>query len=533
LGFSPAAGGGNGAQCVPVLIGGGGAAAAAAAAFGGDDDNDLCNIPQAWQSPVLPLFNVFLAVWATLFLEFWKRRQCVLAYRWGTHRAELISRAMRLIRWSVPGPRMVHAGSRRSVLSTARGGSGAAGSSRGKQQSNSGGSAGGASSNGRGGGGGGGNGGAEGSAHAKMAARAAAAAGGSMAWREMLWTLRVMVAACLEVALLGLSVAVMLWFNYAQYHAEEMYGNDSWAEIRVRIGYAVVPLMGNAVHNRWAEILTAWEGHVTPAAAEDMLVVKLCAFNFVNAYSAPIFLAFWERDLDRLREVLTTLLVTRAIIARIVDVSKNQRLSHGLISLALPDVPHSAGRIVLFCFPILQIGKPVLTAMLKEWRQGHRTNEVRKSEMLRAPEVGCREGEVSMPCNEADKRAARERLQGERYLKAIDLSTEYLEQIVQYGYVTMFAVAFPLAPLLALLNNLVEFSTDQRKLMRSRRPPLDLRSGIGAWYNVLVVLGMLAVLTNSCLLSMTAEGQVDEVIPAIVREKFPHTKHVLVGYGAG
>lgn len=41
----------------------------------------------------------------------------------------------------------------------------------------------------------------------------------------------------------------------------------------------------------------------------------------------------------------------------------------------------------------------------------------------------------------------------------------------QYGYVTMFAVAFPLAPLLALIRCLAEIYIDHQKLVRSRRPP--------------------------------------------------------------
>ena len=34
--------------------------------------------------------------------------------------------------------------------------------------------------------------------------------------------------------------------------------------------------------------------------------------------------------------------------------------------------------------------------------------------------------------------------------------TEYLEMVIQFGFITMFSCAFPLAPLFALLNNTVE-----------------------------------------------------------------------------
>ena len=44
-------------------------------------------------------------------------------------------------------------------------------------------------------------------------------------------------------------------------------------------------------------------------------------------------------------------------------------------------------------------------------------------------------------------------------LKAVDkldLLDEYLELVIQYGFVTLFVAAFPLAPLFALINNVVE-----------------------------------------------------------------------------
>ena len=41
--------------------------------------------------------------------------------------------------------------------------------------------------------------------------------------------------------------------------------------------------------------------------------------------------------------------------------------------------------------------------------------------------------------------------------------------IIQFGYVTLFVAAFPLAPLFALLNNILEIRVDGRKFITQFR----------------------------------------------------------------
>lgn len=60
-------------------------------------------------------------------------------------------------------------------------------------------------------------------------------------------------------------------------------------------------------------------------------------------------------------------------------------------------------------------------------------------------------------------------LQREVSLDSYDIDQDYLELVIQYGYITMFAVAFPIAPLLALINNQFEIHVDMKKLGFSRR----------------------------------------------------------------
>ena len=75
--------------------------------------------------------------------------------------------------------------------------------------------------------------------------------------------------------------------------------------------------------------------------------------------------------------------------------------------------------------------------------------------------------------------------------------SEYLELVIQYGFVTLFVAVFPLAPLLALLNNWVEIRLDSYKyIVTTRRAVAERAQDIGAWYSILDVVSKLAVVTN-------------------------------------
>ena len=57
--------------------------------------------------------------------------------------------------------------------------------------------------------------------------------------------------------------------------------------------------------------------------------------------------------------------------------------------------------------------------------------------------------------------------------KGVDGTFEdYIEMIVQFGFVTLFAVAMPLAPLVAIAHNFLEIQVDKFKIVDLVRRPL-------------------------------------------------------------
>ncbi|GCC32131.1 hypothetical protein chiPu_0010591, partial [Chiloscyllium punctatum] len=77
---------------------------------------------------------------------------------------------------------------------------------------------------------------------------------------------------------------------------------------------------------------------------------------------------------------------------------------------------------------------------------------------------------------------------------------------LQFGFTTIFVAAFPLAPLLALLNNIIEIRLDAYKFVTQWRRPLPARAmDIGIWYGILEGIGVLAVITNAFVIAITSD----------------------------
>lgn len=70
----------------------------------------------------------------------------------------------------------------------------------------------------------------------------------------------------------------------------------------------------------------------------------------------------------------------------------------------------------------------------------------------------------------------------------------------------MFVSAFPLGPLFALLNSIVEIRVDAINFVSQfRRPDSTRAEDIGAWFRILEGVTRLSVLVNAFILAFTSE----------------------------
>nr|XP_020455350.1 anoctamin-6 isoform X2 [Monopterus albus] len=118
-------------------------------------------------------------------------------------------------------------------------------------------------------------------------------------------------------------------------------------------------------------------------------------------------------------------------------------------------------------------------------------------------------------------------------ISKLGLFYEYLEMVIQFGFVTLFVASFPLAPVLALINNVIEIRLDAWKMLTQfRRFTPEKAQDIGAWQPILQAITIMAVATNAMIIAFTSD-----MIPRLVYywsfSVYPYgenTNHTMQGY---
>ncbi|KAJ3869112.1 calcium-activated chloride channel-domain-containing protein [Lentinula novae-zelandiae] len=93
-----------------------------------------------------------------------------------------------------------------------------------------------------------------------------------------------------------------------------------------------------------------------------------------------------------------------------------------------------------------------------------------------------------------------------------NLSTDYSEMVIQFGYIVLWSTIFPLAPFFALLNNVLEMRKDAFRIANHERRPIPERTeSIGPWLDVLEFLGWGSAIVNVILVGLFCpSSQTDE-----------------------
>ncbi|XP_063836611.1 anoctamin-4 [Ostrinia nubilalis] len=257
----------------------------------------------------------------------------------------------------------------------------------------------------------------------------------------------------------------------------------------------IIIMILTKIYAKVAVFLTNMENPRTQTEYEDSYTFKIFFFEFMNFYSSLIYIAFFK--------------------GRFYDYPGDDQARRSEFYKLKGDICDPAGCLSELCIQlaIIMIGKQCFNNFLELgypkfhnwWRQrSHRavTRDLSKPHMAWEQDY---------------------HLQDPGRLALFD---EYLEMILQYGFVTLFVAAFPLAPLFALLNNIAEIRLDAYKMVTQARRPLAERvEDIGAWYGILRGITYAAVVSNAFVIAYTSD-----FIPRMVYKYVYSPDNTLAGY---
>uniref|UniRef100_A0AAZ3S8B1 Anoctamin n=1 Tax=Oncorhynchus tshawytscha TaxID=74940 RepID=A0AAZ3S8B1_ONCTS len=238
----------------------------------------------------------------------------------------------------------------------------------------------------------------------------------------------------------------------------------------------VVILILDEIYGAVAVWLTELEIPRTESNFEQHLILKAFLLKFMNAYAPILYVAFFKgRFAGRPGDYVY-----------VFNDYRMEECAPGgcLIELCIQLSIIMVGK-QLIQNNVFEIGIPKLKKLIRAWKGKGISLEEREEQRARPPQQWNLDYTL-VPFE--------------------GLTPEYMEMIIQFGFVSLFVASFPLAPLFALLNNVIEIRLDAKKFVTElRRPDAVQAKDIGIWYNILSGMGKFSVIINAFVISFTSD----------------------------
>ncbi|KAK3097735.1 hypothetical protein FSP39_012604 [Pinctada imbricata] len=245
------------------------------------------------------------------------------------------------------------------------------------------------------------------------------------------------------------------------------------------------------IYKRIAYWLNDKENYRMEETYENHLIVKVALFQFVNSFLSLFYIAFYLQDMDRLRDQLAAILITRQVIGNI----KEAFYPYLYWKVNLCRVSYDM--VKELSSPSADVTEKPIEGTTEKTEEGTTDGQTEKEGVKNA-------GKKTLSFTQAEVEGAMKKYE--------DTFEDHLEMFIQFGYVTLFSSAFPLAALCALLNNVVEIRSDAFKLCMNHQRPFGKRTeSIGTWQDALELMGVIAVVVNCALIGVF--GQIQRMFP--------------------
>ncbi|XP_028264084.1 anoctamin-10 [Parambassis ranga] len=250
---------------------------------------------------------------------------------------------------------------------------------------------------------------------------------------------------------LGLVVLGMMCFYWGEAQVKQLHKDwDSMLSQTLLYMPSVLHIiytnMLATVYKTVADSLTEYENHREESAFQNHLTAKVLVFTFFNYFAVLFHIAFFKQDVPLLRKRLASLLIVTQLVNQVTEVV----------------IPFLVDRFI---------------------------SAPRRRESEDDPQEDKYRNQSTVP-------------------PFPGLFAEYIELLVQFGYLSLFSCVYPLTALLLLLNNLTEIRSDAYKICKLFRKPFSCPvANMGVWQTAFEILSFVSVVSNCWLLLLSPRLQ--------------------------
>jgi hypothetical protein len=235
----------------------------------------------------------------------------------------------------------------------------------------------------------------------------------------------------------------------------------------------------NVIFNRVATKLNNLENHRTQSDYESSLIIKSYVFQFVNSFFSLFYIGFFKSMAE----------------GCIVSEKGHKIISKGASCMDELYTQFITIFTISFMKNGLELGLPYLQAkkMGNDFRKTSSENFDSKTQTSKS--------DIELLRDQIDKQ-----IQLPAYItRDVDGTLgDYLELSILFGYITLFAVAFPLSGVLTFLAVVIEIYVDRYKLLYMVRRPIPMGAkNINNWKTIFMFNSIAAIVTNAAIICFT------------------------------
>ena len=308
-----------------------------------------------------------------------------------------------------------------------------------------------------------------------------------------------LVVICLFMCVVIVAVGMIFYIRYQLMQS----GNKVWAKVVPGFLNFIQITILNMLYEKVMTPLNEWENYETENQHNDNLAFKMFIFKFVNSYAALFYMAFLKVHLEAKN-------ICSVDLAQDGTCGGSWRFEPGCDN-CMNDLGFQLSIIFIMNMGknMFELGVPYLKQKAKIYKENKAINNLGDQNGIRT-ELYPVEKDSKLEPYETP-------------------SNDYMEMIIQFGYVALFGSSAPIVAVLALIEITMEIRVDAWKICHlTKRPDPHRANKLGVWNTIIVTVAYAGAVTNSAVIVFTSK-----LFPGIVFSKliiyFILIEHTMLG----